>query len=257
VPNTTLLNYGKSLGNACAYADVTRRRVCRVTARVHRVSCGIEDGGQAEHAQAADREPVCAGVYVLRGAGCRPRRYVGADANRHAPQPLPDTQTLIRQPTDTLARVSAYLLTSPASTFDTLLRPLLTPQTIPNTLVVVLLDWSQPWSWLRQLRRWVLLLRSVLRSLDAECTDALEEVMQGWRDRGRGGGATNLDGTASATSVEGDVALPVGPGEWEDGLGLPLCVVCQNVSSAGRGGLVCFGRSGRTDVSSSRRRWTC
>jgi dynein light intermediate chain 1, cytosolic len=132
--------------------------------------------------------------------------------------------------TDTLARVSTYLLTSPSSTFDSLLRPLLTPQTIPETLIIVLLDWSQPWSWLRQLRRWILLLRSVLRELSPECTYALEEVMRNWRDRGRGGGAMNLDGSSSTIGGEGAVALPVGPGEWEDGLGLPLCVVCQNVS---------------------------
>lgn len=53
--------------------------------------------------------------------------------------------------------------------------------------------------------------------------------MLAWRDRGRTGGSVNLDGTGAVTS-EGDVALPLGAGEWEDGLGLPLCVVCQNVS---------------------------
>ena len=57
----------------------------------------------------------------------------------------------------------------------------------------------------------------------------MEEVMISWRDRGRGGG-TNLDGTASTTAGENDVPLPLGPGEWDDALGLPLCVVCQNVS---------------------------
>jgi hypothetical protein len=52
--------------------------------------------------------------------------------------------------------------------------------------------------------------------------------MLSWRDRGRGG--NNLDGTPTASGTEGDVSLPLGPGEWEEGLGLPLCVVCQNVS---------------------------
>ncbi len=53
--------------------------------------------------------------------------------------------------------------------------------------------------------------------------------MNNWRDRGRTGGSVNLDGTG-AVANEGDVALPLGSGEWEDALGLPLCVVCQNVS---------------------------
>jgi dynein light intermediate chain 1 len=51
--------------------------------------------------------------------------------------------------------------------------------------------------------------------------------MIGWRDRGRGGNA--LDGGGSSNTAEGDISLPLGPGEWEEALGLPLCVVCQNV----------------------------
>ncbi|XDG07783.1 hypothetical protein ABKA04_007398 [Annulohypoxylon sp. FPYF3050] len=128
---------------------------------------------------------------------------------------------------DILARISLYLLTSPAPSFTSLIQPLLTPQSIPNTLIVILLDWSQPWLWMRQLREWLLLLRTVIMSLSQECKETMEESMNNWRDRGRTGGSVNLDGTG-AVAAEGDVALPLGPGEWEDGLGLPLCVVCQN-----------------------------
>lgn len=72
------------------------------------------------------------------------------------------------------------------------------------------------------------MLRDILQSLDASCMTVMEEVMISWRDRGRNGSSVNLDGTGAA-SGEGDTALPLGPSEWEDGLGLPLCVVCQNV----------------------------
>ena len=72
------------------------------------------------------------------------------------------------------------------------------------------------------------MLRDILQSLDVACTTAMEEVMLSWRDRGRHGSAVNLDGTG-AVSGEGDAALPLGPSEWDDWLGLPLCVVCQNV----------------------------
>lgn len=130
-----------------------------------------------------------------------------------------------------MARISLYLLSSPSPSFTSLVQPLLTPESIPNTLIVVLLDWSKPHLFLTQLREWMLLLRAVLTGLSSECKDSMAEVMVSWRDRGRGGGATNLDGTGNATTTDGDVALPLGPGEWEDGLGLPLCVVCQNVSS--------------------------
>ncbi|KAI1853871.1 hypothetical protein JX265_012556 [Neoarthrinium moseri] len=128
---------------------------------------------------------------------------------------------------DILARVSLYLLSNPSPSFTSLIKPLLTPQSIKDTLLVVLLDWSQPWAWMRQLREWVLLIRSVIASLSLECKDEMEENMMRWRDRGRGGSSVNLDGT-EAISTEGNVALPVGQGEWDEILGLPLCVVCQN-----------------------------
>ncbi|CAJ2504120.1 Uu.00g115140.m01.CDS01 [Anthostomella pinea] len=128
---------------------------------------------------------------------------------------------------DILARISLYLLSSPAPSFTSLVKPLLTPQSIPNTLIVILLDWSQPWLWMRQLREWLLLLRTVLVSLSPECEETMKESMIAWRDRGRTGGSVNLDGTG-AVAAEGDVALPLGPGEWDGALGLPLCVVCQN-----------------------------
>ncbi|KAL1866508.1 hypothetical protein Daus18300_006743 [Diaporthe australafricana] len=128
---------------------------------------------------------------------------------------------------DILARISTYLLTSPSPSFASLIKPLLTPQSIPNTLLVVLLDWSEPWSWVRQLREWMLLLRTVLLALPDESKIAMEEGMSLWKERGRGG-SLNLDGTTATAASEGDVSLPLGPGEWEEALGLPLCVVCQN-----------------------------
>lgn len=128
---------------------------------------------------------------------------------------------------DILARLSVYLLSDPSPSFTPLLQPLLNPQTIANTLIVVLLDWSQPWFWLKELRDWIRLLRTLLVSLDADCKEKMEEVMINWRDRGRGG--NSLDGGVSSTTTDGDVSLPLGPGEWEEALGLPLCVVCQNV----------------------------
>lgn len=81
---------------------------------------------------------------------------------------------------------------------------------------------------MRQLRDWILLLRNVIKSLSEECKYVLEDNLNAWKDRGRGGSALNLDGTPALTS-EGDVPLPIGQGEWDEPLGLPLCVVCQNV----------------------------
>lgn len=132
---------------------------------------------------------------------------------------------------DTLARVSAYLLSEPSLSFAPLLKPLLTAQSVPETLVVILLDWSDPWTWVRRLREWVRLLRHVLISLDDETKIVMEETMTEWRDRKRGMDPSST-GAQGLTSSGGPVTIPLGPGEWDEGLGIPMCVVCQGVCSA-------------------------
>lgn len=108
-----------------------------------------------------------------------------------------------------------------------LLKPLLKPHTIPETLLLILLDWTEPWNWARQLRDWIRLLRKVMVPLDDDAKEAMEEVMQEWQQRRRGGGA--YDNTGSSSS-ETNITIPLGPGEWDEVLGVPLCVVCHNVS---------------------------
>ncbi|PGH05949.1 hypothetical protein AJ80_08261 [Polytolypa hystricis UAMH7299] len=125
---------------------------------------------------------------------------------------------------DILARVSVHLLSEPSSAFAPLLKPLLTPKSIPETLIVILLDWESPWLWVRQLREWIRLLRSVLISLDDETKLVMEEVMTEWRDHKRGGDPTSVAGAAGSS---GSITIPLGPGEWDEGLGIPMCVVCQ------------------------------
>ncbi|EAT89750.2 hypothetical protein SNOG_03019 [Parastagonospora nodorum SN15] len=51
--------------------------------------------------------------------------------------------------------------------------------------------------------------------------EVLEENIQLLQDKGRSLGA---EGTSSME----DVKIPLGPGEWDEPLGIPLCVVCQN-----------------------------
>lgn len=105
-----------------------------------------------------------------------------------------------------------------------LLKPLLSSKTLSNTLLVILLDWAQPWNWLRQLRDWIRLLRSLLTSLDNDCQEVMERAINDWREKNRGGSYTN------SLAISGDISIPLSPGELDEALGLPLCVVCQNVS---------------------------
>ena len=74
------------------------------------------------------------------------------------------------------------------------------------------------------------LLRYLLVSLDDDCKEVMQDVMVSWRDRGRGG--NSFDGNLGGSVPNGeDVSLPLGPGEWDEALGIPVSIVCQNVGS--------------------------
>ena len=128
---------------------------------------------------------------------------------------------------DTLARLSIYFLSEPSPAFASLLRPLFTPQLIPESLLVILLDWNEPWSWVRQLRDWILLLRNITASLSDEAKEVLEQTMKEWQEKKRG--TSSYDTSSTSTSNDTSVTLPLSQGEWDEPLGLPLCVVCHNV----------------------------
>ena len=96
---------------------------------------------------------------------------------------------------------------------------------------MILLDWNEPWSWVRQLRDWVSLFRNITSSLPNEVKQVLEETMKDWQERKRG--TSSYDTGSTSTSVEPGVTLPLSQGEWDEPLGLPLCVVCHNVRILG------------------------
>lgn len=91
----------------------------------------------------------------------------------------------------------------------------------------MLLDWNEPWIWVRQLRDWITLLRDIRSSLDDASNEIMDEVMKEWQQRKSG--VSTYDTGGSGTGSEGNVTLPLSQGEWDEPLGLPLCVVCHNV----------------------------
>lgn len=120
------------------------------------------------------------------------------------------------------------MLSESSPTFSALVKPLLNPKTIAEILVVILLDWADPWSWARQLRDWVRFLRDIIVAMDDDCKITAEETMKEWQQRRRGapyegGSATNNDNT---------INIPLGEGEWDEPLGLPICVACHGVCTS-------------------------
>ncbi|KAK4998577.1 hypothetical protein LTR66_002211 [Elasticomyces elasticus] len=129
---------------------------------------------------------------------------------------------------DTLARLSIFMLSEPLSAYATLLKPRLTRRTIPNTSVVILLDWSKPWSWARELRQWIQLLRSVMLSLDDDCKEALDENVTTWQHKLAARTGTDAN---PGSALDMKMAMPLGPGEYDEPLGLPINVICQNANT--------------------------
>lgn len=72
-------------------------------------------------------------------------------------------------------------------------------------------------------------LKEVVSSLDEETGDIMELYMKEWQ-QGRRGGA--YDASGSGTN-DGGVELPLSSGEWDESLGLPICVVCHSVKNSG------------------------
>jgi dynein light intermediate chain 1, cytosolic len=126
---------------------------------------------------------------------------------------------------DVLARLNVYTLSTPSASFASLLKPLFSPKTAKDTLITILLDWSDPFRWARQLRQWIRLLRLVIGSLDDETKIAMEENMNDWKEKRVGPDAPLSQAGTDATDKPAQPP-PLGPGEWDEGLGIPLSVVC-------------------------------
>jgi hypothetical protein len=57
---------------------------------------------------------------------------------------------------DTLARLSVYTVPSAASSYTALLPHFLPPRTsLPHTLVMIVLDWTRPWTFVEELQMWL------------------------------------------------------------------------------------------------------
>jgi dynein light intermediate chain 1 len=70
-------------------------------------------------------------------------------------------------------------------------------------------------------------MREIISTLDEETRDIMEATMKDWQKRRRGGSA--YETSSGVVSNEGNTGMPLSQGEWDEGLGLPLCVVCHNV----------------------------
>src|ERR1700733_10209038 len=66
------------------------------------------------------------------------------------------SKKLILKP-DTLARLSVYTVPSLSPSYMALLPHFLPPRvSLPHTLVIIVLDWTRPWTFIEELQAWLI-----------------------------------------------------------------------------------------------------
>jgi len=121
---------------------------------------------------------------------------------------------------DMLARLSIYTLNDPSPAYAPLLARLMTTDMVANTTIAILLDWSEPWKFGRSLRAWIRLIRRVVDSLPQDVQEACDDNNRRW--------LRNRDAESGTAITDSRTSMPLGPGEYDEPLGLPVMVVCQN-----------------------------
>ncbi|KAJ2503125.1 hypothetical protein GGH96_000568 [Coemansia sp. RSA 1972] len=134
-----------------------------------------------------------------------------------------------------VARVGMYQLASDRTTDRELLQFVLDAQTFGAAAIVVVLDWSRPWRFVKSLLRWVHVLSAAVdavcgssgwtpgRAAVDECRERLERFLQEYTDAD-----ADVDAGRAA-----DVLLPLGAGVLDANLGLPIVVVCTKADTMG------------------------
>lgn len=74
------------------------------------------------------------------------------------------------------------------------------------------------------------MLRDITSSLGDAPTESMQQIMKEWQQRKRG--ISTYDTGGPSAGNDSNVTLPLSHGEWDEPLGLPLCVVCHGVGAS-------------------------
>ncbi|CAB4486647.1 dynein light intermediate chain [Rhizophagus irregularis] len=140
---------------------------------------------------------------------------------------------------DTLTRLGIYQLAGSHESYQSLLRFALNSSTLPDSLVVIVLDWARPWTFIETLQRWIKFLEVGIENIKTEgssgtkdgwskgkvVVEELKESIERFIQTYSEPDSTNPN-AATVNSESEDVALPLGPGVLTTNLSVPLVVVC-------------------------------
>ncbi|EIN10994.1 DLIC-domain-containing protein [Punctularia strigosozonata HHB-11173 SS5] len=153
---------------------------------------------------------------------------------------------------DTLARLSVYTVPSSAPSYTALLPHFLPPRSaLPHTAVIIVLDWTRPWTFVEQLLKWLVWVEfwtqgdgsRDLEIVREENRERLQSYLQHY--------AEPSSEPLSAAATHSDTLLPLGQGTLtHNASGVPVIVVCTKadlidenndlvgVGASGMGGMV-------------------
>lgn len=129
---------------------------------------------------------------------------------------------------DTLARLSVYTIPSSAPSYTSLLPHFVPPRTcLPHTVVLIILDWTKPWTFVEELETW---LQWVENWTKGDGARELEIAREENRERLQMHLQHYAEPTADplpATSNLSGTDLPLGPGTFtHNAAGVPIIVAC-------------------------------
>ncbi|CAJ0840165.1 2181_t:CDS:10 [Entrophospora sp. SA101] len=131
---------------------------------------------------------------------------------------------------DTLARLGIYQLAGSEDAYRPLLKFALNYKTLPDSLVVIVLDWTRPWTFIETLQRWIKFIESSIKDV---CSEGGTGSKSGWTK-----GKAVVDELKESRNLERFIQkytepadpnnvtneLPLGPGTLTTNLGIPIVV---------------------------------
>ncbi|KAE9409855.1 hypothetical protein BT96DRAFT_953209 [Gymnopus androsaceus JB14] len=149
---------------------------------------------------------------------------------------------------DTLARLSVYIVPSADPAFTSLVPHFLPPRTsLSHTAIVVVLDWTQPWTFVEELEEWLGWIEAWAQG-DAKDGRDLEIVREDNRERWQSHlqhyTEPSSDPIAPSSSLSSSTVLPLGPGTLTHNATWHLIDDGQDGATGGLGGGMAAGLGG-------------
>ncbi|KAL4081422.1 dynein light intermediate chain-domain-containing protein [Scleroderma yunnanense] len=130
---------------------------------------------------------------------------------------------------DTLARLSVYTVPSDAQAHTSLLPHFLPPKsTLPHTAVMIVLDWTRPWTFVEELEMWLMWVEQWAKGDGSREVDIVrEENHERLHAHLLHYTEPSADALPTTSNLTSSAVLPLGPGTFtHNSAGVPIVVVC-------------------------------